>query len=148
MPKATQSSPETLYHHWRKGDAAAGQALQAREPAHAQRHGDVLRDREVRVERIGLEHHGDLALGRRQVIHLAAADGDGASRHRLEPCDGTQQGGLAAARGTDEHDEGPILHGQVDVLQHLEHAEPLAHLDHLDHRVVITELERHPGHIF
>ncbi len=30
MPKATQSSPETLYHHWRKGDASAGQALAQR----------------------------------------------------------------------------------------------------------------------
>jgi hypothetical protein len=30
MPKATHSSPETLYHHWRKGDASAGQALAQR----------------------------------------------------------------------------------------------------------------------
>ena len=31
---------------------------------HLEREGDVLADRHVRVERVGLEHHRELALGR------------------------------------------------------------------------------------
>ncbi len=30
MPKAEQSSPETLFHHWRRGDEAAGKAMAQR----------------------------------------------------------------------------------------------------------------------
>ena len=51
----------------------------------------VGRDIHVRVERIGLEHHGDLALSGCQIIHLAAADGDDAIRHRFKPRDRPQQ---------------------------------------------------------
>ena len=46
-----------------RGAQAARQALHRREPAHAQRHGDVLGDRQVRIERVGLEHHRDVARG-------------------------------------------------------------------------------------
>ena len=45
----------------------------------------------VRIERIGLEHHGDFALGGGKVVHRAAADGDGAARHRFQPGNGAQQ---------------------------------------------------------
>ena len=38
----------------------------SRQPAHAQREGDVLRDRHVREQRIALEHHAEVALLRRQ----------------------------------------------------------------------------------
>ena len=79
----------------------------------------------VGVERVGLEHHGDLALRGREIVHLAAADGDGAARYGLQPGDGAQQGGLAAARGADEDDEGAVLDGEVDVLQDLDGAEGL-----------------------
>ena len=42
------------------------QALRRREAAHGERHGDVLARRQMRIERVGLEHHGDVAVGRRQ----------------------------------------------------------------------------------
>ena len=38
---------------------------------HLQREGDVVAHRHVRVERVGLEHHGELALGRRLAGHVA-----------------------------------------------------------------------------
>ena len=50
----------------------AGGALQARRPlgarhiAHLEAEQDVLRDRQMRKQRVALEHHRDAALGRRQ----------------------------------------------------------------------------------
>ena len=74
----------------------------------------------VRVERVGLEHHGDLALGGRQVVDLASADGHPAGVDGLKSGDGAQQRGLAAARRPHQHDEGAVLDDEVDVRQHLD----------------------------
>ena len=62
-------------------------------------------DRHVRIERVGLEHHGDTALGGLDVVHDLAADHDLTVGDILEPGDHAQQRGLAAARGADEHHE-------------------------------------------
>ena len=43
-------------------------AFGLRDAAHLQREADILGDRHVRIERVGLEHHGDVALRRVQVI--------------------------------------------------------------------------------
>jgi hypothetical protein len=72
---------------------------------HLQRKGDVLAHRHVRVKRVGLEHHGQAALGGRQVGRIAAVDLDRARGGILKPRDQAQQGGLAAARRADEDDE-------------------------------------------
>ena len=40
----------------------AARDLRLREPRHAQRKADILGDRHVRVERVVLEHHGDVAV--------------------------------------------------------------------------------------
>ncbi len=74
-------------------------------PRHLQREGDVLAHRHVRVERVGLEHHRQAALGRQQVGGVLAVDLDMAGRDVLEPGDQPQQRGLAAARGADEDHE-------------------------------------------
>ncbi len=65
----------------------------------------VVVDGHVRVERVGLEHHRDAALGRRQVVDDLVADQQLARGDVLEPGDQAQQGGLAAARGADEDHE-------------------------------------------
>ena len=54
--------------------------LGLRHAALPQRIGDVLRHRHVRIERVGLEHHGDVALGRREVVDDAVAEADGPAR--------------------------------------------------------------------
>ena len=92
-----------------------------------QRQGEahVLAHRHVRIERIGLEHHGDAAIRGRQPRDVAPADLDRAAVQLLQPGDGAQQGGLAAARGPDEHDELAVGDLQVDALQHLDRAEAL-----------------------
>jgi hypothetical protein len=59
----------------------------------------------VRVERVVLEHHGDVAFARFKIVHHAPADGHLALGDFLQPRDHAQDRGLAAARGADEHDE-------------------------------------------
>jgi hypothetical protein len=63
-----------------------------------------------------LEHHGDIAVPRRYVIHHPAADIDLAARNILEPRDHPQRRRFAAARGAHEHDEFAIRDFEVDAL--------------------------------
>ncbi len=95
-------------------------------PAHPERERHVRRHGLVRVERVVLEHHRDVALGGRQVVHHPRADGDGARRHLLEPGDHPQECRLAAARRADENDELPVEDVDVDPVQHLHRAIGLA----------------------
>ena len=88
--------------------------------------GDVLAHRHRRVERVGLEHHGDVAVLGRHRVDQAVADADLAGGDALEPGDHGEQGGLAAARGADQGDELAGLRFEVDALQHLDGAEALA----------------------
>ena len=53
----------------------------------AQREGQVVEDRQMRIERILLEDEGDVARGRRQLRHVAAADVDRAAVGLLQPGD-------------------------------------------------------------
>ena len=59
----------------------------------------------MRVERILLEHEGDVALGRLQPGRHPAADLDGAAIRLLEPGDQPQRRGLAGAGRPEQHDE-------------------------------------------
>jgi hypothetical protein len=68
----------------------------------------VLAHRHVRVERVGLEHHGKAAVGGGDGVHDLAADGDLAAGDGLQPRDHPQERGLAAARGADEDAELPL----------------------------------------
>jgi hypothetical protein len=63
-------------------------ALHAR---HLQREADVLGHRHMRVERIGLEHHGDPAFGRIHMRDVCAADQNLAAGGRFQPGDDAQQ---------------------------------------------------------
>ena len=80
--------------------------------------GHVLIDRHVRVERVVLEDHGDVAVLGRKVVHDLAVDGDGARGGFLQAGDQAQGRRLAAARGPDQHqqflvfnDEAGVIHG-------------------------------------
>ncbi|MCY1231036.1 hypothetical protein D9M72_434720 [compost metagenome] len=97
-------------------------ALVLRHAADFHAEGDVSGDRHVRIERVGLEHHGDVALRRMQIGDRAAIDGDLPRRDRLQPGNRVEQRGLTAARGADEHEETTLFNLQVDVLQDLERA--------------------------
>ena len=78
------------------------------------------RTRHVRIERIGLEHHRDVAV-------LAAAGALTARRRsgsrrgdRLQPGDHVQQGRLAAARAADQDQELALVDLDVDALQDID----------------------------
>ena len=66
---------------------------------------DVVVDREVRVERIALEDHRDVAIPGGHVIDNPIADADDALTDALEAGHHPQSRRLAAARGADEHHE-------------------------------------------
>ncbi|CAH0304350.1 hypothetical protein SRABI128_04284 [Microbacterium sp. Bi128] len=75
--------------------------------AHVVRHGHV------RVQGIVLEHHGDVAILRRDVRDVAVADEDAAGVDVLETCKHAQGGRLSAAGGSNEDQEFAI--GDINV---------------------------------
>ena len=77
---------------------------------------DVVRDRQVRVERVVLEDHRDVAILRREVVHDALPDRDRPVADLLEARDHAQRGRLAAARRPDEDEELAVLDVEREVL--------------------------------
>ena len=87
---------------------------------------EVLGDGHMRVERVALEDHRQLALGRGQIVDDGAADGNRALGNILKPGNHAQQGGLAAARRADEHQKFPVHHVEIQPLDDAELAVALA----------------------
>src|SRR5690606_2131116 len=98
--------------------------------------GHVVAHGHMRIERVVLEHHGDVAPGRRDVIHDALTDAQRSGCDRLESGDHAQRGALSAAGRTDEDDELTVL----DVERRACDGDEAVVVD-LPHRV-----ETHPGH--
>ena len=71
----------------------------------AQPEREVVVHRHVRVERVGLEDHREVACAGREVVDDAIADQDAAARDVLEAGQHPQRRALAAARRADEHEE-------------------------------------------
>ena len=85
---------------------------------HAQAVGHVLGYRHVRPQRIGLEHHGRVALFGRQGGDVAAGQTNAAGDRPDEPRYRPKQGRLAAAGTAEKGDEAAVLHRQSHRLQH------------------------------
>ena len=85
----------------------------------------LLRDRHVRIERVVLEHHGDVAVARAHVVDDLAADLDLAVVGVLEAGDGAQQRALAAAGRADQHGELAVGDVEVDAAHRMHGAEAL-----------------------
>ena len=83
--------------------------------AQLQAEGDVLVNGHVGVQSVALEHHGDVAVLRGNVVDQTAADVHLALGDLLQAGDHAQGGGLAAAGGADEDDELLILDLKVEV---------------------------------
>ena len=79
-----------------------GRISGSRHPARAEPEGDVVEHRHVRVERVVLEDHRDVALPGARVVDAPVADQDLALGHRLEPGDHPERGRLSAAGRPDE----------------------------------------------
>ena len=82
--------------------------------AHLQAEAHVLGHAHVRIKRIVLENHGDVALGRGEVTDLPRADGDVAASDLLQPRDHPQERRFPATGRADEDEELAALHGEVD----------------------------------
>ena len=82
----------------------------------AQAEGHVLEHRHVRVERVVLEDHRDVAVLGLELVDQALADPDLARRDLLEAGDHPQGRALAAARGADQHHELAIGDREVDAV--------------------------------
>ncbi len=76
---------------------------------------DVLGDRHVGEQRVGLEHHADRAPVGAQVGDVPAVDADRPFRRRLEAGDHAQRRRLAAAAGAEESHQFAALDGKVEV---------------------------------
>ena len=81
---------------------------------HLQRERHVVGDRHVRVERVVLEHHRDVAVLGRHVGDVAVADEDLAVVDLLEPREHPQGRGLAAPGRADEDHELAVVDLEVD----------------------------------
>ena len=112
-------------------DLLPGEALDAQTIGH------VLVDRHVRVERVVLEHHGDIAVLRLEIVDDTRTDRDPAGADALEPGDHAQQRRFAAARGPDNDHELAVGHFGGDAVNHLGVAVALAHV-----------AKRHASHYF
>ena len=107
-----------------------GVDLRLRHAAIAQPIGHVVVDAHMRIERVVLEHHRDVALGRLDLVDDAPADIDLAGRDGLQSGDHAQQRRLAAAGWADENDEFTVADVEVDPLDDLHPSEALAHVAH------------------
>src|SRR5581483_11087287 len=83
--------------------------LLLRRPLDLQREGDVVVDGEVRVERVALEDHRDVAALRREPVDHPLPDPHDAVADLLEAGDHTERRRLAAAGRPDEHHELAVL---------------------------------------
>ena len=68
------------------------------------------------IQGIVLEHHGDITVLGFHIVHQLAVDPQLAAGDILQAGHHPQSGGLAAAGGTDQHDEFPVRDLQVEVL--------------------------------
>jgi hypothetical protein len=74
---------------------------------------------QMRIERVVLEDHRDVAIARRDVVDHAVADQDIAGRDFLEPGDHAQGGRLAAAGRPDQNHEFVVLDLKIDSFNRL-----------------------------
>ena len=113
--------------------AHARLALLPRRLAQLEAVGEVLRHRHVRVQRVVLEHHRDVALLRLAHRHVLVADRDRALGRVLETRDRAQQRGLAAAGRADEHHELAVADLEADPVDRRDAVrEPLGHVSQAD----------------
>ena len=92
--------------------------------AQLQAEAEVRAHGQVRVERVGLEDHRDVALARVEVGDVALADEDAAVGDLLDPRDQLQQRRLAAAGRADEHHELAVADLERDVVDRVRARRP------------------------
>ncbi|MPM73633.1 hypothetical protein SDC9_120615 [bioreactor metagenome] len=77
---------------------------------------DILLNREVGKDGIGLEHHRRVAFVCRQIIYQRTVNVDITLGLFLKPADDSQRGGLAAAGWAEEGNHLPFLYLNIDII--------------------------------
>ena len=95
---------------------------------HAKRELDVPPHGHVRIERVALEDHGDVAPVGRQALDRPAVDADRAARQRLEPGRQPEQRRLPAARRAEHGHELAVGNGERELGEGDDVVEPLGDL--------------------
>ncbi len=72
----------------------------------------------MRVERVGLEHHRDIAICRAGAGHVLAVDDHAPGLVILEACRDPQQRRLPTSRGANQRDELALSGGKRHVVEH------------------------------
>src|SRR5262249_46278033 len=96
--------------------------------------GHVLEHGHVRIERVVLEHHGDVAVLRRHIVDDIAADQDVPVGDVLETRDHAQRRRYAAARPAYQNHELMVRDIKNDATYRLDHVIALDDLAQLDFR--------------
>ena len=86
---------------------------------------DVGRDVHMRIEGVGLEHHGNAALGRLGAGDVLAVDPHLAGGGRFEAGDDPEQRRLAASRRTDQGAKLAVLDREIEGRNDFQGAERL-----------------------
>ena len=110
------------------GDLGLGELAHLEPERHVVVHGHV------RVQRVVLEHHRDVAVLRGQIVDHPLADRDLPGGDLLQAGDHAERGRLAASRRPDEDDELLVADVQVDVLDGVDFVVLLVQIFHEDLR--------------
>ena len=95
------------------------------DPGRLQGEADILGHIHVRIQSVGLEHHGKPPLGRQSVGDILVIDQQRSVRSVLETCEDSQKRGLAASRRADEDNELTLRDVEIDTLDNLNVVKPL-----------------------
>ena len=90
--------------------------------------GHVVIDTHVRVERVALEHHGNVTILGRHIVDHTIANHDIAFADLLQPGEQAQTGGLATTRRADEHKKLFVFNLDVQIVDRDHVAEALVHM--------------------
>ena len=102
--------------------------------AQFQREAHIGGHRHVRIERVVLEHHRDVALFRLHVIYDAVADRDRARCNFFQSGEHAQQRRFSTAGGADKHHELAVLDRNRDAMQNFKTAERFTYVVDLHRR--------------
>ena len=114
----------------------------ARHVRDLQAEGHVAAHAHARIKRVGLEDHGYAAVLRLLPGDIAPADPHLPGADLDQPGDGVEQGGFAAARRPEQHEEFRLRHLKVEPGQDFRRAE--GDVDAADRDIARLDLDAHP----